>query len=96
MAASHNAIIIVLSLAIQIPFALGIALMLNRRFRGAAVFRLLFFAPYVISEVIAGVVWRLILQPGGLADGALDAGRPRSRSTTRGWPTRTPSCGRCS
>jgi raffinose/stachyose/melibiose transport system permease protein len=70
-AASHNAIIIVLSLAIQIPFSLGIALMLNRRFRGRAVFRLLFFAPYVIAEVIAGIVWRLILQPGGLAEGAL-------------------------
>jgi len=33
-AATHNAIIIVLSLAIQIPFSLGIALMLNRRFPG--------------------------------------------------------------
>jgi raffinose/stachyose/melibiose transport system permease protein len=73
LAATHNAIIIVLSLAIQIPFALGIALMLNRRFPGRWAFRLLFFAPYVISEVIAGVVWRLILQPGGLADGALTA-----------------------
>jgi raffinose/stachyose/melibiose transport system permease protein len=72
-AASHNAIIVVLSLAIQIPFALWIAVMLNRRFPGRAVFRLIFFAPYVISEVIAGVVWRLILQPGGLADGALTA-----------------------
>ncbi len=70
-AATHNAIIIVLSLAIQIPFALGVALMLNRRFRGRAIFRLIFFAPYVIAEVIAGVVWRLILQPDGLADGVL-------------------------
>jgi raffinose/stachyose/melibiose transport system permease protein len=32
----------------------------------------LFFAPYVIAEVIAGVVWRLILQPGGLAEGGLN------------------------
>lgn len=73
MAVTHNAIIVVLSLAIQIPFALGVALMLNRRFPGRAIFRLIFFAPYVIAEVIAGVVWRLILQPGGLADGALTA-----------------------
>ena len=73
MAATHNAIIIVLSLAIQIPFALGVALMLNRRFRGRAVFRLLFFVPYVIAEVIAGVVWRLLLQPGGLVDGLMTA-----------------------
>ena len=34
-AATHNAIIIVLSLAIQIPFSLGIALMLSQRFQGA-------------------------------------------------------------
>lgn len=76
-AATHNAIIVVLSLVFQIPFALGVALMLNRRFPGRAVFRLLFFAPYVIAEVIAGVVWRLILQPGGLAEGVLTAiGQP--------------------
>lgn len=73
MAATHNAIIIVLSLAIQIPFALGVALMLNRRFRGRVFFRLLFFVPYVIAEVIAGVVWRLLLQPGGLVDGLMTA-----------------------
>jgi raffinose/stachyose/melibiose transport system permease protein len=71
-AVTHNAIIIVLSLTTQIPFSLGIALLLNRRFPGRAIFRLLFFAPYVIAEVIAGVVWRLILQPGGLAEGGLN------------------------
>jgi raffinose/stachyose/melibiose transport system permease protein len=70
-AATHNLVIVVLSLAIQIPFALWVALMVNRRFPGRAVFRLIFFAPYVIAEVIAGVVWRLILQPNGLVDGAL-------------------------
>ena len=69
--------------------------MLNRRFVGRWLFRLIFFAPYVISEVIAGVVWRLILQPDGLADGALSA-VGLDRCTTRGWPTRIPSCGRCS
>jgi raffinose/stachyose/melibiose transport system permease protein len=72
-AVTHNAIIIVLSLTTQIPFSLGIALLLNRRFPGRAIFRLLFFAPYVIAEVIAAVVWRLILQPGGLAEGGLNA-----------------------
>lgn len=71
-AVTHNAIIIVLSLTTQIPFSLGIALLLNRRFPGRAIFRLLFFAPYVIAEVIAAVVWRLILQPGGLAEGGLN------------------------
>jgi raffinose/stachyose/melibiose transport system permease protein len=72
-AVTHNVIILILSLSIQIPFALGIALLLNRRFAGRAIFRLIFFAPYVIAEVIAGVVWRLILQPDGLVDGGLTA-----------------------
>jgi raffinose/stachyose/melibiose transport system permease protein len=72
-AMTHNVVIIVLSLAVQIPFALGLALMLNRRFRGRTVLRLIFFAPYVIAEVITGVVWSLLLQPGGLADGVLHA-----------------------
>jgi raffinose/stachyose/melibiose transport system permease protein len=67
-AVSHNAIIVVLSLAVQIPFALGLALMLNRRFRGRAVLRLIFFAPYVIAEVITAIVWSLLLQPNGLAE----------------------------
>jgi raffinose/stachyose/melibiose transport system permease protein len=70
-AVSHNAFIVILSLGVQIPFALGIALMLNRRFRGRTVLRLIFFAPYVIAEVITAIVWSLILQPNGLADNLL-------------------------
>ena len=34
---AHNVIIVVLSLLIQIPFALGLALLLNRRSRGRGV-----------------------------------------------------------
>ena len=70
---SHNALIVVLSLVVQVPFALGIALMLNRRFPGRAVLRLIFFAPYVIAEVITAIVWSLMLQPNGLADHLLTA-----------------------
>ena len=71
-AVSHNVLIIVLSLSIQIPFALFLALMLNRRFRGRRLLRLIFFAPYVISEVITGIVFQLILLPDGLADRTLE------------------------
>jgi raffinose/stachyose/melibiose transport system permease protein len=71
-ALAHNAFILVLSLSVQIPFALGLALMLNGRFPGRAVFRLLFFAPFVISQAITGVVFQLMLVPRGLVDRALD------------------------
>lgn len=62
-------LLIVLSLVVQLPMSLGIALLLNQRIRGRAFFRLLFFAPYVLSEVIAGVLFTMIFAPDtGLAD----------------------------
>jgi raffinose/stachyose/melibiose transport system permease protein len=36
------------------------------------VLRVLFFAPYVLSEVVTGVVWRQILRPDGLLDHILN------------------------
>jgi raffinose/stachyose/melibiose transport system permease protein len=71
-AVSNNLLIIVLSLAFQIPFALSLAVLLNRRFPGRAVFRLLFFLPYVLSEAITGIVFSRLLQPGALLDSGLD------------------------
>jgi raffinose/stachyose/melibiose transport system permease protein len=71
-AVRHNAIIVFLSLALQIPCALGLAVLLNARLPGRAVLRTLFFAPYVLSEVVTGVVWRQILRPDGLLDQMLD------------------------
>ena len=70
-ALKHNGILIFLSVAIQIPFSLGLALLLNSRIKGRAVLRTLFFAPYVLSEVVTGVVWRQILRPDGLLDRTL-------------------------
>jgi raffinose/stachyose/melibiose transport system permease protein len=72
-AITHNGILIALSLAIQGPLALGVALLLNRRLRGRAGFRLVIFAPYVLSEAITAVIWLLMLQPDGLVDKALQA-----------------------
>ncbi len=68
----HNTLIIILSLFVQIPFALWLALLLHERFRGRTVLRLIFFAPYVLSEVITGVVWRLLLYPEGMVDKAFE------------------------
>jgi raffinose/stachyose/melibiose transport system permease protein len=68
---SNNVLIIVLSLTLQIPFSLALAVLLNRRFPGRAIFRLLFFVPYVLSEAITGIVFRLLLQPDALVDSGL-------------------------
>ncbi|WP_055482754.1 carbohydrate ABC transporter permease [Sphaerimonospora mesophila] len=66
----HGLVIIGLSLLVQLPMALGIALLLNQRMPGRAVYRLVFFAPYIVSEAITAVLFGLIMQPGddGLAN----------------------------
>lgn len=68
----NNVFIIVFSLLLQLPFALFLAVLLNQRLRGRALLRVLFFAPYVLSEVVTAVVWRQILRPNGLLDALLD------------------------
>src|SRR6266516_4136833 len=67
----HNGIIALLSLVLQIPLGIALALMLNRKLRGRAFLRLIVFAPYVVSEAIASVIWLLILQPDGFANKTL-------------------------
>jgi raffinose/stachyose/melibiose transport system permease protein len=71
-ALKHNGIFIALSLALQLPFALAIAMILHQRLRGRALLRLLFFMPFVLSEVVTAVVFTLMLQPHGLVDQSLD------------------------
>jgi ABC-type sugar transport system permease subunit len=67
----HNGIIAVLSLVIQGPIAIGLALLLNRKMRAQSVLRVLIFVPYVISEVVVGLGWSLILQSDGGLNGLL-------------------------
>lgn len=67
----HNLGIVVLSLLIQGPIAIGVALLLNRKIRGQALFRVLIFVPFVLSEVIAALSWKLLLQPQGPLDSVM-------------------------
>lgn len=48
-ALAHNGIILVLSLVMQGPVAIALALLLNRKMRGQSLIRVLIFVPYVIS-----------------------------------------------
>ncbi|MFZ3567072.1 carbohydrate ABC transporter permease [Streptomyces sp. BH097] len=62
-------LLVVFSVGLQLPFALAMAVLLNQKLRGRAVYRMLFFAPYVLSEVITGVLFSMIFSPDdGLAD----------------------------
>ena len=60
VALSNNLMIIAVSLAIQLPLALGMAILLADRIRGAVTFRMIFFVPYVLAEIAAGLIWRFV------------------------------------
>jgi raffinose/stachyose/melibiose transport system permease protein len=64
----HTLYLTVASVAIQGPLAIAIALLLNRKFFGRTFLRTVVFAPYVLPPAVTGVMWSLILQPGGFAD----------------------------
>jgi raffinose/stachyose/melibiose transport system permease protein len=64
-ALGHNLLIMLLSIGLQLPISLGLALLMNQRMRGRAIFRTIFFLPFVLSEVITGLVWSFIYFPNG-------------------------------
>lgn len=72
-ALSHNLQLVTLSLLLQLPFSLGLALLIREIRRGQAIFRTIFFLPFVLSEVVTGVIWNFIYRPqGGLVPALLD------------------------
>jgi len=76
-ALGHNIQIVLLSLVIQLPLALGLALLVGRGLRGRAAFRTIFFLPFVLSEVVTGVIWSFIYKPdGGLVNSLLQSIAP--------------------
>jgi len=71
----HNGFILVMSLIMQGPAAIAFALLLNQNIKGRSLIRVLIFVPYVISEVIVGTGWSLMLQyQGALNDLLINMG----------------------
>ncbi len=70
----NNFLIIAVSLALQLPFAMWLATMASSRVNGALVFRLIFFLPYVLADVAAGMIWRFVYDGDfGLVGGIAEA-----------------------
>jgi raffinose/stachyose/melibiose transport system permease protein len=59
----NNAIFFAIHMLLQNPIGLGLALLLNGKLRGAAIYRSLIFLPTVLSVVLVGLTWRMILSP---------------------------------
>ena len=73
-ALGHNLQLVALSIIIQLPLALGLALLVRGIVRGRAAFRTIFFMPFVFSEVVTGVIWNFIYRPdGGLINSLLQS-----------------------
>ncbi|MCX6032208.1 MAG: sugar ABC transporter permease [Chloroflexi bacterium] len=62
-AVGNGFLIVGLSLVLQLPMALALALMVGRDLPGRAFFRVIFFLPYVFSEVITAIMWLGLFNP---------------------------------
>lgn len=56
----NTAKIILVSLFIQLPLGLALALAIYKKGWGNNIFRLIFFLPFILAEVVAGLIWRFI------------------------------------
>ncbi|HEY3620895.1 MAG TPA: sugar ABC transporter permease [Roseiarcus sp.] len=74
----NNGLIIVFSLLVQLALALAVAVMVAGRVVGAVWFRMIFFLPYVLADVAAGLIWHFMF------DG--DYGIPSVVTTALGTP----------
>jgi raffinose/stachyose/melibiose transport system permease protein len=56
----NNLLIIAVSLLVQLPLALALAIILADRFRGAVALRMVFFLPYVLAEIATGLIFSFV------------------------------------
>ncbi len=58
-------------IAASIPIfviSLALAVLLSKPFRGSQLFKLIIFAPVVLSEAITAIVWKILLHPYGVVN----------------------------
>jgi raffinose/stachyose/melibiose transport system permease protein len=59
----NNALFFLIHMVVQNPVGLLLAVLLGTRIRGAWIYRTIIFTPTILSVVIIGFVWKLILNP---------------------------------
>jgi raffinose/stachyose/melibiose transport system permease protein len=59
----NSLLIMVLSLTLQLPLSLALAIMVGRDLPGRVLFRMVFFMPYVLSEVVVAIMWQGLYNP---------------------------------
>jgi len=63
IALKNGFLIVILSLVLQLPLSLGLAILVGRDLPGRAFFRTIFFMPFVFSEVISAIMWLGLFNP---------------------------------
>lgn len=58
-----TAVFVVAAVVLEICLAIGIALLLNREFRGRWLVRMLALLPWAVPAVVNGIMWKWILNP---------------------------------
>jgi raffinose/stachyose/melibiose transport system permease protein len=59
----NNILFFLIHMAVQNPVGLFLAALLNMRIRGSWIYRTAIFVPTILSVVIVGFVWKLVLNP---------------------------------
>ncbi|MET7335363.1 sugar ABC transporter permease [Nonomuraea sp. NPDC005650] len=70
---AHTLIMAIAITVLQNVFGLLIALALNSAIKSRNILRVVFFAPFVVSPLVAGFLWKYILAPDGPLNQALGA-----------------------
>lgn len=70
----NNVVFFIIHMLVQNPVGLLLAALLATRIKGTWIYRTIIFTPTVLSVVIVGFVWKLVLNPAwGISRGLLDA-----------------------
>ncbi|MEY2607217.1 MAG: raffinose/stachyose/melibiose transport system permease protein [Verrucomicrobiota bacterium] len=56
----NNLLVVAVSAGIQIPIALSLALIVSDPRRSNLVFRAIFFIPYILAEIVVGLIWKYL------------------------------------
>jgi raffinose/stachyose/melibiose transport system permease protein len=56
----NNLLVVAVSAGIQIPIALSLALIVSDARRSNLVFRAIFFIPYILAEIVVGLIWKYL------------------------------------
>lgn len=70
---ANNFKLVLISLVVQIPIALFLAVLLTRKIKGANFFKTIFFVPMLLSSIAVAFLWRYMYDPTfGLINGFLN------------------------